>query len=290
MNDSLPDLDPLWDFGDPAGSEARFRAILTQIESAKDACAIAEVLSQIARAQGLQRDFDSARGTLKQADQLLTEACPRARVRVLLERGRVLNSSGHVAESVPLFEQALELAVNAAEDALAVDAAHMLGIVTPPEHQLKWNLRAIKMAEQSPDPKANRWLGSLYNNTGWTYHDNGDYEAALKLFVAARSWMEEHGNARRQRIARWTVARCLRSLGRTEPALEIQRALEVEWDASGDADGYVFEELGELLLATGEQDKAAQYFRKAYEMLSQDPWLASNEAERLARLKTLGEL
>lgn len=284
----LPDLDSLWDFTDPAASEERFRALVPRTEKAGDPCGLAELLSQIARAQGLQRAFDAAHATLAQAEQLLAEGCARAQVRVLLERGRVLNSSGQPEASAPLFERALDLAADASEEALAVDAAHMLGIVTPQDEQLQWNLRATDMAETSADPKANRWLGSLYNNIGWTYHDRGDYDEALQHFLAAQSWLEEHSDPHRQRIARWTVGRCLRSLDRMDEALAIQRALEAEWAAAGEESGYVFEELGELLLAAGKKIEAANYFSKAYGILSEDIWLQANETERLARLKTLG--
>jgi tetratricopeptide (TPR) repeat protein len=84
------------------------------------------------------------------------------------------------------------------------------------------------------------------------------------------------------------VARCLRSLGRFDEALAIQRALEKEWAAAGSADGYVFEELAELLEATGGGDEAKPYFRRAAEELGKDAWLAKNEPQRLVRLREKG--
>jgi Flp pilus assembly protein TadD len=53
-------------------------------------------------------------------------------------------------------------------------------------------------------------------------------------------------------------------------------------------DGYVSEELGELLLALGRGDEARPHFRRAADLLSQDAWLAEREPERLARLRQLG--
>ena len=53
------------------------------------------------------------------------------------------------------------------------------------------------------------------------------------------------------RIARWCVARCLRSLDRTEEALAEQQALAAELEAIGETDAYVAEEIAECLSALG---------------------------------------
>src|SRR6266545_2749975 len=76
------------------------------------------------------------------------------------------------------FEKALEMAKQVSEDFYAVDALHMLAIVAPPEQSLKLNLQAIQMAESSRQEKAQGWLGSLYNNLGWSYHNLEKYAEA----------------------------------------------------------------------------------------------------------------
>ncbi len=82
----------------------------------------------------------------------------------------------------------------------------------------------------------------------------------------------------------------LRSLGLVEEALSKQMALKHEWEADGvEKDGFVFEEIGECLLLLERAEEARRYFSKAYQILSQDPWLAEGEPDRLARLKSLGE-
>ena len=66
--------------------------------------------------------------------------------------------------------------------------------------------------------------------------------------------------------------------------------LKHAWEADGvERDGFVFEEIGECLLLLNRAEEARRYFFKAYEILSQDTWLAEGEPERLARLKLLGE-
>ena len=280
------DFDDLWDYNDPEATERKLRGLLPS--AAGDASYHAQLLTQIARAQGLQRKFDEAHRTLDEAQSLLTDDLAQARIRYLLERGRVFNSSKHREQARPLFLEAWELATSAGEDSYAIDAAHMLGIVEQPEQALEWNLKALVLAETTPDERAQKWRCSLYNNIGWTYHDAGNYQKAFDLFERALRWREAQGRLPQIRIAKWCVARALRSLGRLEEALAAQQALLAEHENAGGKDGYVYEELGECLLALNRQEEARPYFALAYDELSKDPWLADNEPARLERLKQLG--
>ena len=282
----LPDFDTLWDYSHPEQTETRFCEILLQFP--EDDPAFLELLTQIARAQGLQRKFDHAHQTLDQVERRLGDVASRPKVRYLLERGRVFNSSGKQEQARPLFTEALEVAKQLNEDFYAVDALHMLAIIAPPEQSLTLNLQAIQVAESSQQDKARNWLGSLYNNTGWSYHDLGDYTSALKIFEKAETWQRSKGRVNETRIASWCVARTLRSLGRIEEALARQMALKEEFESSGESDGYVYEEIAECLLALNRPDEARPFFLKAYELLLQDTWLVQNEPERLVRLKELG--
>ncbi len=207
----------------------------------------------------------------------------------MLERGRVFNSSKYSEAARPLFLQAWEIAREAGEDFYTIDAAHMMGIIEPPEQQLEWNLKAAELAEKSSDERARNWLGSLYNNIGWTYHDAGDYATALDIFQKALAFREQQGEMKPLLIAQWCVGRTLRSLKRIEEALTIQYALLEAYQQAGRQNGFVYEELGECLLLEDDSE-AITYFVLAYEALSEDTWLAENEPERLARLKQLGQL
>jgi tetratricopeptide (TPR) repeat protein len=279
---SLPDFDGLWDYSHPDQAETRFREILLQFP--EEDPAFLELLTQIARAQGLQRKFEQAHQTLDQAERRLGEDPSRARIRYLLERGRVFNSSGDAGRAGPFFEQALEMAKRLQEDFYVVDALHMLAIVKP-EESLALNRQAMELAGSSGEERARDWLGSLYNNLGWSYHDMGDYGSALKIFERGEAWQRAKGRVNETRIASWCVARTLRSLGRTEEALARQMALKEEIESAGESDGYVFEEIGECLLALNRAEEARSYFLRAYELLSRDPWLVEKDPERLARLK-----
>jgi tetratricopeptide (TPR) repeat protein len=243
-------LDALWDFGDPADSERRFTEHLARVRE-EDGDDVAETLTQLARAQGLQHRFEDADRTLVEAEAVVRDDDRRAQIRILLERGRVANTAGRESRGADTFLAAWELAQTAGEDALAVDAAHMLGIVEEPELAREWNERAMELARSSPDPAAQRWVASLANNMGWAKHDVGAYDEALALFELALAERERQDNPTRTRIARWSVARCLRSLGRTEEALAEQQALASELEALGEADEYVTEEIAECLRALG---------------------------------------
>ena len=285
LSQDFLDFDSLWDYSDPHQTETRFREILLQVP--EDNLAYLELLTQIARAQGLQRKFDRAHQTLDQVERRLGKYSSRARVRYLLERGRALNSAGQPDIAQPLFEQALDMARELSEDYYAVDAIHMLAIVAPPAASLDLNLRAIQMAEASSQAKARGWLGSLYNNAGWSYHDLGEYASALDMFEKAEAARRSQGRLPEIRIACWCVARALRSLGRLEEALSRQVALKEEIDAAGESDGFVCEEIAECLLALDRSAESRPYFARAYEVLSEDAALAEQEPERLLRLKEL---
>lgn len=89
-------------------------------------------------------------------------------------------------------------------------------------------------------------------------------------------------------LAYWSIARTQRSLGRLDEALAIQLRLAGEADAAGKPDGYVYEELGEILLVKGEAGVARSNFARAYALLSADQGLQAETPERLARLKRPG--
>lgn len=293
---NLSDFDKLWDYNDSEQTEKAFRELLPIAERSGNRAYHVQLLTQIARTHSLRRAFDEAHCILDDAEALIHRfddspddktQTPVARIRYLLERGRTYNSAGDVEAARPLFVEAWELARQAGEDYHAVDAAHMLGICEPADASLLWNKRAMEAAESSDDQRAKGWLGALYNNTGWTYHDAGEYEKALELFEKGLAWRTERENPQAMQIAKWTVGRAKRSVGRTEEALTLQQTLLEEHEVSGTSDGYVYEEIAECLFALDRPDEALPYFGRAYQELSKDGWLTENEPERLERLKRL---
>jgi tetratricopeptide (TPR) repeat protein len=233
------ELDAHWSFSDPAASEAAFRGLLGNTGSMAPAAR-----TQIARALGLQGRFAEGHAELDQAQDLPTDETTRCRI--LLERGRLMNSSGSPAEAEPLFVEAM--GVEGAEDFYRVDAAHMAAICSGGHHA-----SALEMASGSADPRARSWEGSILNNWGWDEFDAGRAPEALAIFERAVEARRRHGQEARLLPAEWAVARCLRELGRFREALEIQDRLALQ-DPS---DRFAAEEQALLLDAIGEGARPA---------------------------------
>jgi tetratricopeptide (TPR) repeat protein len=202
----LPDrLRPLWDFDDLYATERRFRE---QLEREGGDSGRAEVLTQLARVEALRDNFDACAGLLAEAEPLAS-ADPVANLRLELERGRMLRSSGDPAAAFPLFESAYEHALEANETYLAGDAAHMCAIATDDrELQEEWTRRGLDYG----DPY---WAGPLYNNLGCAYADAGDHERALELFeLALEARLRDPENQQAIEWAREAVAEAKQALGR----------------------------------------------------------------------------
>jgi tetratricopeptide (TPR) repeat protein len=155
-----------------------------------------------------------------------------------------------------------------------------------PALQAEWNERGLGLAEKSSDALARRWRAPLLNNLGWTRHGEGRFAEALAVFERALAAREEMGVPGSIRVARWCVARTLRSLGRIDEALAAQQALETAMaEAGAPADGFVHEEIAECLVALGRAEEARPWYAQAHAALAQDPWFAEAEPARLARMK-----
>jgi tetratricopeptide (TPR) repeat protein len=190
-------LRPLWDFDDLDATEARFRALR------------AEAVTQLARVEGL-------RGRFEAGDRLLDEVAeqdPRVRIRVDLERGRLRRSSGDKYAALPLFESAFATALDAGEEWLAADAAHMCALAAPDRNGfIAWTNRGIELAETSE--AAAYWLGPLLNNLGWEHFGAGEHQQALEVFERALEVRErDPDNTAAIELARGAVEEARRALG-----------------------------------------------------------------------------
>ena len=175
----MPDrLRPLWDFDDLGATEERLREQFGREATDEGR---AEVLTQLARVQSLQDEFDACERLLGEAETLAGDS-ELVKLRVELERGRRLRSSGDGAAATPVFESAFERARAIGENYLAGDAAHMVAISTP-DKTVEWSERGLELAESEPD--AAYWAGPLLNNLGWHYFDAGDFATALEVFERA---------------------------------------------------------------------------------------------------------
>ncbi len=225
----------LWDFTDPQGSELRLRTLA----SASQEPQATHARTQVARALGLQGKYAEGHAVLDG----LTVDDPESRVRLALERGRLLRSAGAPDDARPLFESAATEAHRAGLEELHVDALHMVALVADPADRLEAHRAALVWARAASDPAARDWDASLLNNIGMAHADSGDHTRALAAFEDALEACERIGDPARTRVARWMVAWSLRNLGVIDRAREMQLALKVELDALGEHDPYVDEEL-----------------------------------------------
>lgn len=214
---------------------------------------------------------------------------PLPDIDALLERGRVCHAAGDPHTACGWFQQAYDAATAQQDDAFAIDALHMLGIADVPSARLGWNQQALRLAEQSQQPRAISWQGALLDTCGWFTFEQGDYPLALEYFEQAQTVREQQGEVRATLVARWCVARALRALGRVEEALGKQGEIRAAWLGAGlTPDGYGTEEIAECLLALGRRDEARPYFASAYVLFTARGTLV-DQPERLARIRQLGE-
>ena len=281
--EKIPDLDTVWDWNNIEITEGKFRELLTKTDNPELKL---EIQTQIARTFSLRGKFQMANEILDSIEKDLKEEMTTAKIRYYLERGRTLNSSGDKEEAKRFFILAWDLGRKTNGLNLAIDAAHMMGIAETPDKQLEWNLKALKLAESSSDKKDRGWLGTLYNNIGWTYFDNNDYDKALEMFKKDLKLRNENPALEPKLIARWSIGRTFRAMGEMDDALSIQKGIEIDRKYGKlDEDGYNFEELAELSEYFGKEEEAKLYFKKAYDLLSKDQWFVKNESERLERMK-----
>ena len=284
---TLPGMDdrlrPLWDFDDLEASDRRFREQLLVEEA--DA-GRAEVLTQLARIHGLRGDFDAG-------DDLITEATTLAgsstiaRARIDLERGRLRRSSGDRESALPLFESAFAIALEAEQEFVAADSAHMAALAAPDRSGfVAWTERGIALAEEHAD--ASYWLGPLLNNLGWELYEAGDYPEALDAFeraLTAREGTPE--NEEPIALARYAVGKALRALGQADEAIPLLEQA-VRWaDDAGRPDGWYHEELAEEYAAVGQLDEARKHANRAIPLLEADDPSFAEDGDRRTRLAAL---
>ena len=286
---TIPKIAELWDYQNPQETEQVFRKLLEE-NTEIDQNYQLEIQTQIARTLGMQQKFEDGHAVLDQVESELEKSAPIVKMRYLLERGRLFNSAGNKEEAKQLFLVAYNFGEDHKLELLTLDAIHMMGIVVPLEEQNDWQIKALKIAENSHNEKLKGWIPPLYNNIGWTYHDLGEYENALEYFTKGYEVRTKMNDEQGARIAKWTIARTHRSLKNYEKALQMQKEIEKEIEEKKlDPDGYVMEEIAEIYYETDQAEKAKPYFAKAYEILSQDQWLKTNEANRLERLQKLSQ-
>jgi tetratricopeptide (TPR) repeat protein len=276
-------LRPLWDFDDLDTSEALFRKRLDEESSDEGR---AEVLTQLARVAGLRGDFAAGDELIDEAVTLAGDS-DVAPARIELERGRLRRSAGDKDAALPLFESAFRRALDAGQDFIAGDAAHMAALAAPDRSGfVAWTDRGVELAGERD--AAAYWAGPLLNNLGWEYYDAGELEPALDAFERALRVRErEPERAAAIEIARYAVGKTLRALGRAPEAISLLEDAVDSTRRRNAPDGWLHEELAEEYAAVGRANEAREQARLAIPLLEvNDPSFDEDET-RKARLTTL---
>ena len=138
----------------------------------------------------------------------------------------------------------------------------MLGIAAPAAERLDWNLKALAAAAASSDERARGWAASLHNNIGWTYFERGDPKAALDHWQKALPLQRRPATSCGSRVAKWTVARGYRALGRLDDAKKIQLALAAETEAADEPGRLRLRGARRDRVRAGDKDSAADAGRR----------------------------
>lgn len=296
LSTNFHDLEQLWNPADVAASEAAYRALLPEGQklAGRERSYLIELYSLIARAEAYQEKFTEARDTLETAETLLEEQqsfyLVTAKIRWLIESGRRYILAKTPSPAKKYFSEAWTLSINSAEDYFAVEIAQLLAATEPQKTQQAWISRAIEIAESSPLPKSKKWLGGLYTSLGWKLYDLRQFESALDAFQKALRHHKAQGSPREAFVAQWSIGKVLRTLGKTEEALSIQKTLLAELGIGGERDGRLYEELAECLHTLQRTTEAQLYFELAYRELSGDEWVKDNQPVKLKRMKDLGKV
>lgn len=289
--------------GNPVDIERNLSALLSEAEQHADKSIYLQILSQIALAQAMQQKFDIAHQTLDEAERLLEPHYQLAKIRLLLERGRVYHQSDRLDQARSFFIQSYDLSKLSPEfDFHTVNASHMVAIVEKhAEGKIEWNKRAINLAKQTKDERCHAWLGPIYNNLAQNYIEAEKYLEALQSFEKCKAHAEERGDQIVIRGALWGMGRALRGLNKLDQALDIQNDLLKEYEKISDqrllpmeliyvGRGLVYEELAEIYFAKESGQQSQKYARLSYEDLSKDAWMKKLYPKRIERMLELGKL
>ena len=179
-------LRPLWDFDDLDASEARFLAQLG--EETTDA-GRAEVLTQLARVEGLRGEFGRLRRVARRGRGARRRR-PRAR------------SSSAAGASARREATAPGSRSSCGRSSSRRRAGRTSSPPTPRtcSRSSTTPRRGRRAGSRSParrdDPGVRYWLGPLYNNIGWTRFEAGDHAGALEAFELALAARERRRPAR----------------------------------------------------------------------------------------------
>lgn len=223
---------------------------------------LTEAYARIARTYLITDRKEQGRSWLEKAAGLADPEEPLGWSRYLGVRGRFEWQDEDTKTSVATFKEMYEYCSQREMHDRAIDAAHMVAIVGTTEEQIEWGKKGIAEAEAG---NVTHWLGPLWNNLGWTYESNKEYDKALDAYLQARENHWKYGDEMNKLIADWAVGHTYRLLGDYESALQWLRPVLSWAERIDNAEwiGWADKEIGEAELAVGNIDNALNYLTGA---------------------------
>ncbi len=263
------DINRLWDFDQPALSEARFRAALIGA-SPEDALVLQ---SQIARSYVLRGERQPALEILRAIEANVAVSGSEAQVCYWLELGRAHASPAHPPEALTwkaqtqarqAFQEAFRRAKAAGLDPHTIEALHLMAFTeNNPERQAMHERDALRFVQFSQQEAAQRWECAVRIGLAQALIRLQNHAEAVSELQAATQAGIRMGTTHCARSAQWFLGWAYRMAGHLNEALALQ--LELEQSAAGTPLllREVLDELGRLYQALGEDERARLYRARA---------------------------
>lgn len=237
-------------------------------ENSKDNSALTEAWSMIARTYLILDKKEVGRKWIYKARNIANIEEPTGWSRYLGVRGRFEWQDKELDKAAKTFEEMYQFCSEQKLHERAIDAAHMMAIVSDLEGQVIWAKKGIAEAEAG---EVTRWLGPLWNNLGATYEDLGKYKNAIEAYLKAREYHYEYGSETNKMIADWAVGHAYRLNGDFQNAEKWIRPV-LDWSVklnNIEFIGWANHELGEIELARENSKSALEHLIKAAEYLKE---------------------
>lgn len=293
LSAQFPDVDGFWNFDDLAATEVSIRGRLPAEASGPWTEESLGALTQLARLQALQGKLVESKATLEQADSFLPLIDPARRlngeIRCELERGRWWCLSKMPAKAQSHFSRAWDLALQSERMFFAIDAAVMISDIQPLKQRPAWFRKALDLAEASQQGDGRLWLGQLYMLEGWQSFDAHRYVDALESFAKSLDHHQGTGDIPGVRVAKWSIGRTMRALGRHHEALRVQQEILEDLKREGQANGHVDLEIAECMQALRLHEEARPFYGSAHKLLADNAWYSDNHPWELKRIQKLSK-
>lgn len=222
-----------------------------------------EALSQMARLNLIAGNVEQGRDWLEKARERATDSEPLGWTRFMGVEGRFEWKAGNLKTAQDTFEQMFEYCVQNNLWGRAVDAAHMVAIVTESlDDQIKWSYKGIEIAEKHESPQ---WLGPLWNNLGGIYYDNKQFDSCLVCYIKAREYHWQFSGEIAKLFADYHIGMAFRLNGNFDESAKWLRPV-LSWAErinNHSAIGQACQDLGEIEIAKGNKTGGIELMQRA---------------------------